>query len=262
MNYLKIYASLTNADRLKGRSKKSGIYEKHHILPKSLGGTNDKSNLVLLTPREHYLAHWLLFKIYSGADKAKMAYAFFQMTRVNSQHSRQITSRQYERAREAMSIIKGELHPAYGRTFWDEEQRSRMSVSKLGELNPMFGKVPWNRGLDSSDPRITAMIEKANKTRKERFEAGLYGDNYKMSEYRKQRVGDTMRGKSKSEEHRRKLSEALKGRKPSPQTYIGAKERAQRLIGIPHEIVTCPHCDKQGGIVAMKRWHFDNCKSK
>ena len=24
----------------------------------------------------------------------------------------------------------------------------------------------------------------------------------------------------------------------------------------------CPHCKKQGQLVALKRWHFDNCKFK
>jgi len=32
--------------------------------------------------------------------------------------------------------------------------------------------------------------------------------------------------------------------------------------GIPHKTIKCPHCNKIGGIPAMKRWHFDNCKLK
>jgi hypothetical protein len=180
--------------------------------------------------------------MYSGTDKAKMAYAFFQMTKCNHQHARQITSRQYERAKEAMSTVKGENHPAYGKSFWNDEDRSRMSLSKQGELNPMFGKPSWNKGLDSSDPRIASISEKSTATRKEKFAAGLYGDNYKRSEKHKKIVGDTMRGKPKSEEHRKKLSEAFKGVKQS------------RSV--------CPHCNKEGGSSAMKRFHFDNCKYK
>ena len=30
----------------------------------------------------------------------------------------------------------------------------------------------------------------------------------------------------------------------------------------PRELLQCPHCDKTGGIEGMKRWHFDNCKFK
>lgn len=54
----------------------SVYYESHHILPKSLGGTNKKSNLVNLTPREHYICHLCLSKITHGIDKRKMTYAF------------------------------------------------------------------------------------------------------------------------------------------------------------------------------------------
>ena len=45
-------------------------YEIHHIVPKSLGGTNQKSNLVKLTAKEHYVCHLLLMKMYSD-KKAK-----------------------------------------------------------------------------------------------------------------------------------------------------------------------------------------------
>jgi hypothetical protein len=41
--------------------------EKHHIIPKSLGGSNKKDNLALLTAREHFICHLLLTKMTSGA---------------------------------------------------------------------------------------------------------------------------------------------------------------------------------------------------
>ena len=49
--------------------------EKHHILPKSLGGDNSKENLVLLTAREHYIAHLLLCKFGDSNQKSKMVWA-------------------------------------------------------------------------------------------------------------------------------------------------------------------------------------------
>lgn len=61
MDYLKHYKLLIN--RAKSRSL-VGCTESHHILPRCIGGTDDKSNLVNLTPEEHYLAHQLLVKIY------------------------------------------------------------------------------------------------------------------------------------------------------------------------------------------------------
>lgn len=53
----------------KGKGRRKGddvFYEQHHILPSSLGGSDDSDNLVLLTPEEHYVAHQLLIKIYPG----------------------------------------------------------------------------------------------------------------------------------------------------------------------------------------------------
>jgi hypothetical protein len=61
MNYQKHYDLLIN----KGQSRKLDVYfEKHHIVPKCIGGTNDPENLVELTAEEHYIAHMLLAKIY------------------------------------------------------------------------------------------------------------------------------------------------------------------------------------------------------
>ena len=43
-----------------------GYVERHHILPKALGGSDDSSNLVAMTAREHFLAHILLAKMHGG----------------------------------------------------------------------------------------------------------------------------------------------------------------------------------------------------
>ena len=64
--YINTYNNLMRDRQKRGLSKsKLDFYtEKHHILPKSLGGTNDKDNLVLLTFREHIIAHLLLARIH------------------------------------------------------------------------------------------------------------------------------------------------------------------------------------------------------
>lgn len=75
MNYYKHYNLLI--ERSKNRDINCYV-EKHHIIPKCLGGTNDNSNLVNLTPEEHYLAHLLLIKIYP--NESKLIYAARMMT--------------------------------------------------------------------------------------------------------------------------------------------------------------------------------------
>lgn len=64
--------------KLKGFDKSTYIsYHNHHIIPKCLAGTNDKSNLILLTPREHLICHIFLAKLY---PKSNLVYAVWRMT--------------------------------------------------------------------------------------------------------------------------------------------------------------------------------------
>jgi hypothetical protein len=78
----------------------SGYTETHHILPRCLHGKDTKENLIKLTPREHFLAHWLLWKAYP--DYFPLASAFLQMNNKNPKlefkgFQGQITSRTYQR---------------------------------------------------------------------------------------------------------------------------------------------------------------------
>ena len=66
MNYAKHYNALMSKARLRG--KPASYAERHHVVPRSLSGTNDKSNLVWLTAREHFVAHVLLAKIHGGSQ--------------------------------------------------------------------------------------------------------------------------------------------------------------------------------------------------
>jgi hypothetical protein len=63
MNYKKLHDGIISKARSEARSKWSDVYEQHHIIPVCLGGTDDISNLVLLRPREHFIVHYLLWKI-------------------------------------------------------------------------------------------------------------------------------------------------------------------------------------------------------
>jgi hypothetical protein len=61
MNYQTHYNKLIQ----KAQARTLGGYcEVHHIVPKCMGGSNDLSNLVKLTPEEHYVAHQLLVKLF------------------------------------------------------------------------------------------------------------------------------------------------------------------------------------------------------
>lgn len=89
MDYQKHYDLLISTRKNMNRNKrKNDGYHNHHIIPKSIGGNNSKHNLVLLTPREHFIAHLLLLMIYKENknlnskcynDYRKMGYAFWNM---------------------------------------------------------------------------------------------------------------------------------------------------------------------------------------
>lgn len=256
MNYKHTYNNLIQSRSQLNRIKDKDIiggFENHHIVPKSLGGSNNPENLVLLTPREHYVAHWLLYKIHTGRAKAKMAYAFFKMCQRNSQQMRTITSKQYEIARLTVSqTSRGENHHNYGKTLWTDEQRQKISERQTGQNNSMHGKTPWNKGLTKETNQTLAEMSKKRKGKKFGFQTG-----YKMNEETKQKISKAHKGKTLKKETKQKLSEINKGKKLSEETK--QKMSRARKGRVPAK-VKCPHCDKIGNVSAMHRWHFANCK--
>lgn len=110
MNYEKIYSQIT--ERAKTRHLE-GYKEKHHIVPKCLGGSNDKENIVELTAREHFLCHRLLVEIHS--KETKLWYALWLMTIGKQKHKLnvyKVSSREYERLKqEFITNIKGKTKP-------------------------------------------------------------------------------------------------------------------------------------------------------
>lgn len=84
MNYKLVYSSLME----RARHRALSCYkESHHIIPKCMGGSDDKENIVDLTPEEHYLAHQLLVKIYPGHPG--LSFAAMTMSQNSKNHKRQ-----------------------------------------------------------------------------------------------------------------------------------------------------------------------------
>lgn len=247
MNYKKIYEQLIVSRKSLNRVKNNdGMLESHHIIPKCLGGSNDKENLVLLTPKEHYVAHLLLTKIYKGKEKAKMCYAFLMMCKNNPNQKRMFSSRKYEKAKLLVSEnCRGENHHSYGKKLWSDEDKLEISERMKGENNPMFNKKPWNKGMELK-PLSSETKKKISESHKGKVKTKEHREN----------LSKALKGKSKSEEHRRKLSEANKGKKMSEKTK---QKLSKALKGKPQNKIKCPHCNKEGG-TTMYRWHFDNCK--
>lgn len=94
--YFSIIKSAVND---KTRSRYSSYFERHHIIPKSLGGTNRGENLVLLTGKEHFICHLLLTKMLSGEPRGKMLHAFMLMKGKYKMQDRYYNSRSYQSCR-------------------------------------------------------------------------------------------------------------------------------------------------------------------
>lgn len=130
MNHRKIYDNITNKSKSENRKRlnktneKYIYYECHHILPKCLGGSNDKENLVLLTAREHYIAHKLLTYIYP--ENTKIIYAFHLMTCFNK-NKEYVSSKDYELARSLRS-----------NKSLSKETKEKLSIKSSGKNNGMF----------------------------------------------------------------------------------------------------------------------------
>ena len=153
-----VYFAIISRAQDSRRSKATGIYEAHHIIPKSFGGSDRHENLVLLTPREHYIVHLLLTKLADPKQRSKMCYAFFRM-KSGAKSSRGyynfvvIVSKQTRGAMnpfygkrhtpERRAEMCGPGHPMFGKTHSDMS-KDKMSASKKGrfsgEQNPMFGQ--------------------------------------------------------------------------------------------------------------------------
>ena len=109
-----------------------GYSEKHHIVPRSHGGSNKKDNLIALTPRQHFIAHRMLWKAYGGS----MARAYFMMSATGKYGK--IGSKTYAMAREEYSkqvVIQMANKPNI--PAFTPEHRAKLSQAKLGrKLSP------------------------------------------------------------------------------------------------------------------------------
>lgn len=141
MNYLKIYNSIIDHAI---KYPVIGYSEKHHILPRCLGGSDDPSNLISLSPRQHYVCHWLLAKHH---NIKKLWGAFAMMTVSSKKHQRFKNSRMFERARIARSkAASGNGNGMFGKPSacksHTQETIEKIRLSKLGKKRTAFSRSP------------------------------------------------------------------------------------------------------------------------
>lgn len=187
---------------LEGRSKtKPSIaghiyYEKHHIVPQCLGGNNSKTNSVLLTAEEHFIAHQLLTDMVVGGARSKMWNALWRFRNGNEEQKTIIKDA------EAYAVLKEEYSKIVSERFkgkpLPEKTKRKMRGSKtISDAHKQIisethsGKIPWNKGLVGifSEGTLKAFSEKQKGENN-----SFYGKQHsfetreQMSESRKQHV--------------------------------------------------------------------------
>ena len=125
VNYLAVHDKLICKAVTRGWSKKdSPSSESHHIIPRCMGGGDEASNLVRLSPREHFVVHKLLYKSYRTKG---LAYAYVALVRMKGTVGRIKSSREFEKVRvlsaslskermskrNPMAGVSGESHPSF-----------------------------------------------------------------------------------------------------------------------------------------------------
>lgn len=143
MNYKQNYFDFMESRQKLSRSKSDETYyELHHILPKSIYPEYAKlpGNLVLLTPREHFLAHYLLTKIFEGENKFKMLCAFMRMTYGNPPYLKYASSRIFEIKKQEYLKASKKWHKEHP-TIWSDEDKKRISERHKGKKQSSYTKT-------------------------------------------------------------------------------------------------------------------------
>jgi hypothetical protein len=150
--YTKCYFSII--ENAKSRELSKDVYiEKHHIIPRSLGGDNSKNNLIKLTAREHFVCHLLLIKMVEGENRYKMLSAVTRFQQSRTYQKRSLTSWEYKKLRECANLarkgirhsesakqkIKDKHHNVSGSS--NPNARHIRAMSPNGDIHDLYGSM-------------------------------------------------------------------------------------------------------------------------
>lgn len=175
--------------------------EVHHIIPKCLGGSDDRSNLVKLNGHDHAWCHWLLTKMTEGEAKSKMVYAF-NMMGVYGEHMDRPKSWAIVRAYEKNRLEWSKVHGSNMKRQF-EEGREAWNKGMVLKDDPRFQGGKKNKGKKHTEESVTQRLVtmKAN-------------GNDKRSDETKALMSAWQAGVPKgpqSEEHRKAIASGGKG---------------------------------------------------
>lgn len=217
MDYKKVHDSII--DLALSRETVDGYTENHHIIPKSMGGGNDKLNLVILTAREHYIVHWLLFKIHRNQE---MAFAWHRMTHGKKSVKRYV-SHTFQYARKARATYVSSM--LKGKKLTDEH-KGKLRAAKYGKTYAEIGRGESSlKGRKLSESHIAKLASRA-------------GHKHTDEAKQKCRVSKTgeknpMFGKKTPASVAQKISNALTGRVMDHKRAI-MKSNTSGVVGVTY----------------------------
>lgn len=141
--------------------------ERHHIIPKCMGGGNEIDNLVLLPLKAHYLAHYILHKAYP--DNINLAHAFACMSLGSKKHERVFSSKQYEKMKRARSAaLKGKSRPEWVKDKIRKPKSNRENYCKPKTQTHRENIAKSLRGKKKSPAHVANMVDSQREYQKSR----------------------------------------------------------------------------------------------
>lgn len=208
MNYRRIYDILI--ERARGRAV-TGYIERHHVIPRCIGGSDNSENIVALTPEEHYVAHQLLVKIHPG--KRNLVFALKLMSGNNGrQGTRNNKLYGWHRRRFVEAHRSSQTGRKVIRTPAQKEAlRTKLSSIRIGKKRRPHTEENKRKIGNANRGKI--------RSQEQRRELSEAHKGYRMSEERKINLSSALKGRQKSPEHQAAITKALLGRKMPPLTY-------------------------------------------
>lgn len=147
-------------------TKPIGYSERHHVVPKCLGGTDDESNLVYMSAEAHYVAHQLLVKMNPG--HYGLSYAAMLMTRVGRGEVR-ATNKYYAWLKKRFSKLQKSIMKEWlkenGNPSTREDVKLKRREAWRGEKNPSYGKPNW-KSINAAADAIRGTKQSVDHVRK------------------------------------------------------------------------------------------------
>ena len=201
--YFKFILACSQANSLKTKEE-LGYTEKHHICPKAKDLFPEYAsfkyfpwNKVILTGRQHFIAHWMLWKAYGGSQTN----AFWFLSQFESFNAK------------TYNLVREDVKKKQTGRFVSQETREKQSKSLSGLKRTPEQNAALSQRLKGKKQNPELIAKRvAKNTGKKRSKESL------------EKMSKAQKGRIITEETKQKLSELAKGRSASEKTKQKMKE--------------------------------------